>query len=131
MLSAKALDILLMLPLFLHKDTLLHDDGIQGNGNRGHLVAIHLGSTVQDGMFAVGTGDVILVGHVYKDIQWLILEIIDIKDTVNALTRMALGALTYLIFRQVIFKTHTALETGEKGEGRERERYRGVNEERR
>ena len=75
-------------------------------------------------MFAVGTGDVILVGHVYKDIQWLILEIIDIKDTVNALTRMALGALTYLIFRQVIFKTHGALETGEKekGEGRERER---------
>ena len=72
-------------------------------------------------MVAIGTGDVILVGHVYKDIQWLILEIIDIKDTVNALTRMALGALTYLVFRQVIFITHTALETGEKGEGRERD----------
>lgn len=110
MLPAKALNILLVLPLFLHKDTLLHDDGIQGNGDLRDLVAIYFGSTVQDGMVAVGTGDVMLLGHVNKKIQGLILEVIDIKDTVNALTCMALGALAYLVFRQVIFITHGALE---------------------
>lgn len=110
MLPAKALDILLMLPLLLHKDTLLHDDGVQGDGDFRDLVAIHLGSTVQDGMVAVGTGDVMLLGHVNKKIQGLILEVIDIKDTVHTLYGLALGALAYLVFRQVIFITHGALE---------------------
>ena len=65
-------------------------------------------------MVAIGTGDVMLLGHVNKKIQWLVLKVIDIKDTVNTLTCMALGALTYLFFRKVIFITHGALEEKER-----------------
>jgi hypothetical protein len=61
-------------------------------------------------MFAIGTGDVMLLGHVNKKIQGLILKVIDIKDTVNTLYGLALGALAYIVFRQVIFITHAALE---------------------
>jgi hypothetical protein len=58
---------------------------------------------------AIGAGDVMLIGHVNEDIQGLILKVVDIKNTVNALTRIALGALTDLILCQIIFITYSAL----------------------
>ena len=60
-------------------------------------------------MVAIGAGDVMLIGHVNEDIQGLILKVVDIKNTVNALTRIALGALTDLILCQIIFITYSAL----------------------
>ena len=71
-------------------------------------------------MVAIGTRDVMLLGHVHKKIQGLVLEVIDIKDTVNALYGLALRALAYLTIRQVIFITHGALEEGSGGRKRER-----------
>jgi len=63
-------------------------------------------------VITIGAGDVMLIGHVNEDIQGLILKVVDIKNTVNALTRIALGALTDLILCQIIFITYSALREG-------------------